>query len=346
MRTLLIMANYFSLFSLVLSFIIQKSVPRPDDAQWRPRILIAMFRFTCTRVYYVVVLEFMMFFLQSSIHKPIAYIEDKPPEFLQCLLKLRDYISNTSEPLKTELIVIISPLSVFLYHELRKRQNKEVYIEFLDKVVENKMLKSAEEVDNQYYFNTKHVLTLSQETYDHFIYFIQSQNWLDILSVLNQNFIIEIKHKPGTNAASSSSNSNPSKLRQACDLVDLGIGSICFNFVKTVTVSSNSSVIHMTISTDNRYLLATTASSSFIYKWDLTKAESKHPNPQNGAVHLYRDEEFTFHIDPESHEKSYVVLRGHSAVVYYVDVHADNTHALSSSYDGLVILWNIQLNSK
>ena len=44
--------------------------------------------------------------------------------------------------------------------------------------------------------------------------------------------------------------------------------------------------------------------------------------------------------------RSYVELRGHTGPVYSLDVHSSGEHALSASYDGTVILWNLMTNSK
>ena len=279
---------------------------------------------------------------------PISYFESGQIDYLKQVLVLRQYIENLPDALKCELKELIPPLCVFLYHELRQRQSKEVYINFLARIVELKILPSANEVDNQDYFNTKHVISLSRNTYEHIMSLITQQEWLSILSVINQKFVFDIKRDSAQKSADSKSRT---VLQKACSNLELGLGPSSFSFIKTIKVTNNTSILCMTLTPDNSTLLAA-SSDSTIYKWSLSSSTSQIsqsnsksapktplPTPELGLTY---DEHFE--VDAGESERLYVELRGHAGPVYWVCVKEE--HALSASHDGSVILWNLQTERK
>ena len=228
---------------------------------------------------------------QGSVSKPIAYFECGEVDYLQYITKLRQYIDNLPDGLNGELKDLVAPLSVFLYHELRQRQTKEVYIEFLDKIVKHNILSSLEEVNNQQYFNTKHVISLSRYSYDHLIDFVGQQQWLSVLSVINQNFVFDIKKD---SPPKSQNTAAQSVLSKACENVDLGQGASSFSFVKTLKITNDETILCMKFTPDNSTLLAS-SSNSIIYKWDLSSKSESSSSPQTlPETRLFYDSEFKF----------------------------------------------------
>ena len=276
---------------------------------------------------------------------PISYFEPGQIDYLKQILILRKYIDQLPETLKCELKEFIPPLCVFLYHELRQRQSKEVYISFLAKIVELKILASANEVDKEDYFNTKHVISLSRNTYEHLIDLITRQEWLSILSVTNQKFVFDIKKESNQKVTEPKSQT---ALQKACSNLELGLGPSSFSFVKTIKVTNKNTILCMTLTPDNKTLLASSTDST-IYKWSMTssppsqisqsnsKSAPKTPLPAPETSVMY-DEHFS--VDQGESDRLYVELRGHSGPVYWVVV--KGTHALSASHDGSVALWDLQ----
>lgn len=280
---------------------------------------------------------------------PISYFEPGQIDYLKQVILLRKYIENLPDSLKCELREFIPPLCVFLYHELRQRQSKEVYISFLAKVVELKILPSANEVDNQEYFNTKHVVSLSRNTHEHLMDLITQQEWLSILSVINQKFVFDIKKESNPKAAESKSRT---ALQKACSNLELGLGPSSFSFVKTIKVTNKNTILCMTLTPDNKTLLAS-SSDSTIYKWSLTssppsqisqsssKTTPKTPLPLPETTLIYQEQ---FTVDQGESDRLYTELRGHSGPVYWVCVKGG--YALSASHDGSVALWHLQSERK
>ena len=276
---------------------------------------------------------------------PISYFESGQIDYLKQVLVLRKYIEHLPDSLKSELKEFIPPLCVFLYHELRQRQSKEVYISFLAKIVELKILASANEVDKPDYFNTKHVISLSRNTYEHLMNLLTQQEWLSILSVINQKFVFDIKRESNQKIAESKSRT---VLQKACSNLELGLGPSSFSFVKTIKVTNKTTILCMTLTPDNKTLLAS-STDSIIYKWSLTSSPPSQISQSNSKTalktplpvpetRLMYDEHFT--IDQGESDRLYAELRGHAGPVYWVCV--KGSHALSVSHDGSVALWDLQ----
>ena len=195
------------------------------------------------------------------------------------------------------------------------------------------------------------MISISRQTYDHMMDIIGQQEWLSILSVINQKFVFDIKKDAKIKETDSKTNSS---LQKACSNLELGLGPSSFSFIKTLKITNNSSILCMSVTPDNRTLLAG-SSDSAIYKWDLSGHESNqvpqsaakstpnapHPTPD---VELFYDERFR--VENGESSKLYVELRGHSGPVYRIDIHRTEQIALSASHDATVILWCLQSNSK
>ena len=230
-------------------------------------------------------------------------------DYLKYVLTLRKYTENLPDLHRTELTAFLPPLCVFLYHELRQRQCKEVYIDFLAKLVDYKILPHANEVDKPEYCNTKHVISLSRSTYDHFLDLISKQNWLSVLSVINQNFVFDIKSeqvtKPGIEIKPRTA------LQKACSALDMGLGSNMVSFVKTLKVTNRDNVVTMAVSPDNGTLLVA-GRNSVIYRWRVSGQEivieNRIPQPEIPFVPDQR-------VVGGTSELPYTELRGHSGTI-------------------------------
>ena len=178
---------------------------------------------------------------------------------------------------------------------------------------------------------------------------LRQQEWLSVISVINQKFVFDIKKD---SLPTTPDEKAKSALQKACTNLELGLGTSTFSFIKTLKITNNSSILCMSLTPDNRSLLLS-STHCVIYRWELASApagpagstqsepRTPLPDPEIGLVSAHR-----FTVEPGESGRQYTELRGHTGPVYWVETHRQGTNALSASHDGTVGLWDLTTNRK